>query len=210
MGTTLRRRFVFPAGDVVTGSPLLDRPLDRVLWTLRTGRIGRTGTEGVDAAVFGFPRSGNTMLAAWLQAVARPGVRVHDGRVTHSALDVLRFTQAGIPIVIPVRNPMDACASFLVRQGRPEDARHGARLLDAYGAWYRMTRRSLASPMVTAMAFEAVTDDPALLAQWTPVVPLLEHDAVAAHAPEVFVEDLRHDLADVVGQGVEQDGVPAP
>lgn len=209
MDTAIRRRFAYPAGDIVTGQPRVDRAIDHALWAVRHGRLWRPALGRIDAAVFGFPRSGNTVFAAWLQEVACEGVRIHDGRVTHSALDVHRFAEAAIPVLIPTRPPVDVCASFLVRQGRPTDERLGARLLAAYDAWFAMAQRTLASPHVMAVSFDAITQEPSLVTQWTPMAPLLDADAIAQHTPERFVEQLRQDLGDVIGQGVEQDGVPA-
>lgn len=209
MPSTLRRRFDYPSGDIVTGRPTIDRALDRVLRGVRrVPRPAAPSTRG-DAAVFGFPRSGNTMLAAWLQAAVQPGIVIHDGRATHSALDLLRFAETGMPVVIPVRPPMDTCASFLVRHGRPEDSALGARLVEAYAAWYRMARHALGHSNAVVMPFRTTTQEPEALAAWAPIGRLLDAGAISRLRPDAFVEELRHDLAGVIGQGTSENGVPS-
>lgn len=209
MALAVRRRYVYPSCDLVTGKPRWDRALDSVLRIARRSPQPEKPGARADAAVFGFPRSGNTMLAAWLQSVARPDVVIHDGRATHSALDLLRFAETGMPVVIPVRGPMETNASFLVRHGRPDDVSLGRDLVEAYAAWYRMARHALDLPNVIVTPFPTTTREPAAVASWAPMGRLLDAAAIERVRLESFVEELRHDLAGVIGQGTEENGVPS-
>lgn len=92
---------------------------------LRMARRRNTGKMLVDPAtdlmVEGFPRSGNTFLVAWL-ARTNPSVRVASH--LHSRAHVRMALRHGIPVVVMLRDPLEALASEMVRRrGRGEKTR---------------------------------------------------------------------------------------
>jgi hypothetical protein len=208
----VRRRFVWPADDLVTTNLRLDDLLDRAL--ARVG--GRTSQLGIDdldpntsVAVLGFPRSANTLLSSWLAMVVRPGVVVVGGRHSHSVLDLYRLTKAGVAVIVPVREPVDACASMMVRKGQPESEGAGRDLLRAYAGWHAAALPFLASDLVTLATFHQITTAPHSVVDGDPLAGLVNQDAVNAHELDDVVERTRASLASVPGQGQPENGIPS-
>jgi hypothetical protein len=185
--------------------------IDRGLAALRSTRPGihLDADPASSIAVVGFPRSANTLLAHWLTMVARPGVSVIGGRLSHSVLDLRRIVDSGIPVVIPVREPVDACASMMTRKGLSDSPGYARRLLRAYVAWHRAAGQVLGTAGVTVAPFGLVTTEPWLLAD-RPLLRELVDVAAPGHRDMTHVvERTREAIADVVGQGLPEDGVPA-
>lgn len=208
----LRRRYVWPADDLVTNIVPMDKAIDVALWWV-PGHRPKLRLDQLDPkatiSVLGFPRSANSLLTVWFSKVAKPDVTVLDGRNSHSALDVWRQVDAGIPVVIPVRTPVDACASMLVRQARHESARDARDMLRAYTAWHSMVGRLLDRPNVVVATFEQVTTNVTLLARRRAIQPLVDPEAVARLDDEALLTSAREELSSVVGQGLPKDGIPA-
>lgn len=208
----VRRRFVYPSADLVSLSPRVDTSLDRLLAPFHPTRVRRQqGSAASDSrvVVLGFPRSGNTFLAAWLGEVVQPGVTVVDGRSTHSALDLYRYARAGVPVLVPARGPVETCASMMVRAGRFDQPEYGRDMLRAYTAWYRAAEHAMPFESTAVITFEQIIDKPAVVANAGPIADLV--DASIAH--EVDLDDvaakLRRSLSGVPGQGSDQDGIEA-
>ena len=206
----IRRRFRYPCADLVTLNPRIDLTLDAALH-----RLGATPhrplLEASDPrrtiAVIGFPRSGNTFVSKWLEWVAEPGTTVIDGRLTHSALDGHRLTKAGAAVVIPVREPVSTCASWLVRSDAYGSVDAARRTLRSYTAWYRAMAPAVRPPNVLVVDFEALTTDLSMLSHWQRLEGLVRPETASA-LPD-FEEWLVDHLSDVPGQGMPEAGVPA-
>lgn len=155
----------------------------------------------------GYPRSGNTFLVGWLTFISRGRIQVLDGRLSHSAIDLHRFARTGRPVLVPVRDPEDTIASFMVRANRTEDRDFAQRALLAYDGWYRSIRRSLKLPTVFLIPFEAIKTDLRAVANLFDPSLVNTHRLKAGH--EVVVDWLRGELSEIEGQGRPQRGVPA-
>ena len=203
---------MWPADDLVTMRPQADLVLDRLLAGLRGNRpsIAIGQNESLSSiAVLGFPRSANTLLTTWLTTVVKPGVTVLDGRFSHSSLDLHRVTDAGIPVVVPVRAPVDACASMMVRKDLQDSASYGREILRSYAAWHRLARGALDCACITVAMFADITTDPASIVRDTALAELVDLEVVARMDMEALVERTRSSLAGVIGQGLPEDGIAA-
>ena len=206
----IRRRFTYPCADLVTLNPRIDLAIDTTLH-----RLGATPHRPVltasdpsrTIAVIGFPRSGNTFAAKWLEWVAEPGTTVLDGRLTHSALDGHRLAKAGAAVVIPVREPVSTCASWLVRSNAYDSLDAARRTLRSYTAWYRVKTSAVRPPNVLVVDFEALTTDLSPITHWQRLEGLVRPET-ASSLPD-FEEWLVDHLSDVPGQGLPEEGVPA-
>lgn len=207
---TLRSRFTYPANDLLTGNARLDLALDTASANLlhRERTLVASPPPESTIAVIGFPRSGNTTLTHWLQRFALPGIRVIDGRQRHSALELHYYARDGVPVLVPSRNPLDACASWMVRQGRGDDASFARRTLRAYTVWHQVARPALRLPSVTVAPFRVITDDPWTVAGWDRLNGLLDAETASAVHPDQFIEELRELLEAQDGQGAGAGDVP--
>jgi len=85
-------------------------PYARLRYRGRTDELVAPDTEIV---IEGFPRSGNTFATmAFLMAQDRP---VKIGHHTHAAGHVARAAKLAIPTLVVVREPVDSCASNMLR-----------------------------------------------------------------------------------------------
>ena len=208
----VRRRYTFPSADLVTLNASIDQLIDDVFALAHRGRVNlkRQLEEGrTNIIVLGFPRSGNTFLIAWLREAVPPAVNVVDGRSTHSALDIHRIAGAGLTVVIPARPPIDACASMMLRSGRFDQIDYAETMLRAYRAWYITAEQALVHDSVSVITFEQIIEEPWVLAAAEPIAHLLDPEEASSVNLDQLVDQLRASLADVFGQGSDQDGVEA-
>ena len=208
----VRRRYTFPSADLVTLNASIDLLVDDVFDFARRGRVDlkrERDEHRPNITVLGFPRSGNTFLAAWLREVVSHTVNVVDGRLTHSALDVHRTAREGLALVIPTRPPIDACASMMLRSGRFDQIDYAEAMLRAYGAWYFTAEQALVHDSVSVITFEQIIEEPWVLAAAEPIAHLLDPEKASSVNLDQLVDQLRASLADVFGQGSDQDGVEA-
>ena len=158
--------------------------------------------------VLGFPRSGNTFLTAWLNQVKKPQTRVIDGKVSHSALDVIRCANAGVTTLIPVREPVDTCASWLVRINQPDSQSQAIKTLKAYTAWYQTAGTQLARSSIILVPFDVFVKNPLFVTTIPEIDQFLDPVKYRSINLNEFTRDLRSALSDVHGQGLPIDGVP--
>jgi hypothetical protein len=196
----------------VTLNPGIDLFIDRVVAPAHRNRVrlGRQVEKLRDnIIILGFPRSGNTFLAAWLREVVRPSVNVVDGRSTHSALDVHRSARAGIPVIIPARPPIETCASMMLRGGKFDRSEYAEAMLRAYRAWYATAEQALVHDSVSVITFEQIIEEPWVIATAEPVAHLIDPMIASSVKLDQLATQLRASLADVPGQGSDQGGVEA-
>ena len=163
---SVRNGYVYPAGNLVTGSSHFDRAIDPVSLRLRgksTEIPIRHLNPETDLVVPGFPRSGNTFLTDLLNQVKKPQTRVIDGKVSHRASDVIRCAKSGVTTLIPVREPVDTCASWMVRTNQPHSQSQAIKTLKAYTAWYQTAATQLARDSVMTVPFEDIVKNPLFL-----------------------------------------------
>ena len=207
-----RRRFVYPSADIVTLNPHVDAALDRLAAPFHPTRVRRlhgAAGSGSRVVVLGFPRSGNTFLAAWLAEVVRPGVTVVDGRSTHSALDLHRYARAGVPVIIPARPPLETCASMMLRAGKFDHRDYAREMLRAYSGWYQVAEHSMACESATVITFEQIIEKPSVATEAGPIADLVDQSIARKLDLGEVAAKLRRSLAGVPGQGSDQDGVEA-
>jgi hypothetical protein len=207
---SVRRRFFYPCADIVTEFPGFDRALDRLASV--AGANPARPTLDVDDPVrtvvaLGFPRSGNTLLTYWLRWSAAVSTTVLDGRLTHSALDVHRLAATGAAVIIPVRNPLDTAASWMVRANDYASIDFAARTLRSHAAWSRMVAKAAARHDVLMVDFETLIADPSIVGTWQRLDGLLTSDSSGEGSE--FESWMRSELEDVPGQGLPEGGTPA-
>ena len=114
--------------------------------------------DRTDVVVEGFPGSGNTWVRESL-LVARPGLRVASH--VHEAAQVRAAVARGLPVLLLVRDPVDAVTSMLgrrVTRGPDEWLRRST-------AFHRAVR-PLAGRLLVVGFERATADLPAVLAEW--------------------------------------------
>ena len=208
----VRRRYAYPCADIVTLSPTIDLLIDGLVAPGHRGRVRlarQVDKHRPNVIVLGFPRSGNTFLTAWLKEVVSPSVNVVDGRSTHSALDVHRSARASVPVIIPARPPIDTCASMMLRAGKFDQVDYARLMLRAYRAWYMTAMQALGHESVAVITFEQIIEQPAVITEMTPVAGLINADIASSVSLDDVAMRLRASLAEVPGQGSDQDGVEA-
>ena len=208
----IRRRYFYPSADLVTLNPSIDLLLDGVLAFAHRSRVElkwQLDERRANIIILGFPRSGNTFLTAWLKEVARSSVNVVDGRSTHSALDVHRTARAGLAVVIPGQPPIDTCASMMLRSGSYDQIDYAKAMLRAYRAWHITAEQALVHDSVCVITFEQIIEETWVLAAAEPVAHLIDPKNSSSVKLDQLATQLRASLADVPGQGSDQDGVEA-
>lgn len=208
----VRRCYAYPCADLVTLSPSIDLFIDNLVAPGHRGRVRlvrQMDERRANIIVLGFPRSGNTFLTAWLREVVGPLVNVVDGRSTHSALDVHRSARAGYPVVVPTRPPIDTCASMMLRAGKFDQRDYAEQMLRAYRAWYVTVEQALGHESVAVITFDQVIEQPAVIAAMAPVANLIDSGLASSVSLDDVATRLRVSLAEIPGQGSDQDGVEA-
>ena len=88
----------------------------RGLWRIHTTyrKLNeRISVPETDLCVEGFPRSGNTFFVCLLETANPSGKYAHH---THNILNIQRAIKYNIPILVPIRNPLDAIVSSIMRR----------------------------------------------------------------------------------------------
>jgi len=152
------RRGVFPSDALVTGVAPVDIWLDSLSSKTRRAPSLRQRVEcDFDVVVSGYPRSGNSFVAAALQRGTAGRLRI--GSREHSPLISPIASGAGVPVIIPVREPVGTLASWLVF--RASQGSHDR--IDAYLAsfrdWYRFVHRYRDPRTSVVVAFDDFTRD---------------------------------------------------
>ena len=207
---TIRTRFQYPSADIVTKNPAFDRTLDRAIRQISRRKSPFPTSHHLssfDVAVLGYPRSGNTFLIGWLQYVTAEQLRVLDGRLTHSAIDLMTMDRAGLSTLIPARNPVDTVASLMVRANQHQSAAFARDALRSFEAWYAVAGKLLGRPTISVVSFETISTD------LRPVASMFSSTAVLADRANAGNEPAKAWLEEKVkneaGQGLALEGVPA-
>jgi len=142
---TRRRVSPFVIHLAATATPWVD-----VAYCAGRGLLAARPGPHTELVIEGFPRSANTYArAAFLDA--NPGVVIASH--LHSARSVRRAVRLDLPVIVLVRDPMDAVASLMVRDRRV----HPWSALKAYERFYRTVVRF--RDRVVVARFSDVTDD---------------------------------------------------
>ena len=87
----------------------------RMVYGLLQPKIRGLGVgRSTDLVIEGFPRSANTYAVAAFRCANGPDVVVADH--LHAASSVKRAARRGVPVIVLIRDPLDACASLIQRQ----------------------------------------------------------------------------------------------
>lgn len=81
---------------------------------MRPSRRNRLATRRSTIVIEGFPRSGNTYAVAAF-VTANPGT-AHIARHLHAPAHVDRAVRYGLPTLVLIRHPVEACSSYLIRR----------------------------------------------------------------------------------------------
>lgn len=107
-------------------------------------------------AVIGFPRTGTTFLQyAIEQQSGKPGSVFK----THEPLSIRSIAGFQIPVLVPIRNPIDTCISWSYYNHDEPTQRMALHRLATYLAWHRILERKLALPGVHLVGFDSFTHD---------------------------------------------------
>jgi hypothetical protein len=204
----LRRRYPYPSDPIVTGIPSVDRRID-ALSARMTGATPRLAdrTPGT-IVVCGYPRSGNVFAAEYLRLALPEGAHVISNR--HSPLKIQTAAEARVPVIIPVREPRAAVASWMVYVDAPNTVARAKRYLNGYSAWHRFAFRVRCEELSRIMPFATVTDSPESIADWAPIKALYPE-----HASDVQSAAIVSRIQDAAANGfvanpATQQSVPHP
>jgi hypothetical protein len=94
---------------------LCSRPVTMRGYALLQPKVrGGVVNDRTDLVLEGFPRSANTYALAAFRRTNGPGPVVASH--LHTAVSVVEGVRRGLPVVVVVRDPVDACASMIQRQ----------------------------------------------------------------------------------------------
>lgn len=113
--------------------------------------------DGVRFAVVAFPRTGSTFL---MSTVAVAGQDPETVRHTHNVFAIKRFLDAGIHVLVPVRNPLDTALSWSIYNGDDAHCLLLRSRFAAYTAWYRQALRYAGHPNLHFVDFDTFTVEP--------------------------------------------------
>lgn len=74
----------------------------------------KIATENVDIVIDGYPRSGNTFAAVAMQLSQKSEIKI--AHHYHTNGQITRGINLGKPVVLLIRNPVDAVASYCIRE----------------------------------------------------------------------------------------------
>jgi hypothetical protein len=158
--------------------------------------------------VCGYPRSGNTFVAGYLRAALPEQSDVLSNR--HSPIKVQLAADLGVPVVIPVREPLSAVSSWMLYLGDPLTLRQAKRQLLGYRAWhaYVLKVRSLERSLL--VSFDQAISAPECMLGWAPIQYLNPLRARSIDIDEVIAR-IEHDArAGAVRDPATQQSVPHP
>ncbi|MBK9738975.1 MAG: hypothetical protein IPO93_05600 [Actinobacteria bacterium] len=142
--------------------------------------------EMADVAVVGFPRSGTTFMQSAISVLLDSPTACWKN---HDPFTIRTFVDAGTPVLVPVREPLDAVVSLcLYHQDEPSAARMRQRIA-MYTAWHREVSRQLDSPLATVVDFVHFSLDPA-----DALTRVLGHKVPALDPALMSVEQLARDI----------------
>lgn len=105
----LIQRAKFEIRRLVSSHPRLFLPFVR----RRAAYAGKVVGDNTEIVLEGFPRSGNTFaLVAFEMAQDRD---VHVAHHLHAPAQIIEGVRLGLPVVLLIRNPIDAVSSFVIR-----------------------------------------------------------------------------------------------
>jgi hypothetical protein len=115
-----------------------------------------TCTRETEIVIEGYPRSANTY--AWAAFWISNGRRIRVAHHNHAAVSVKLGVKLGIPVVVLVRDPVDAVSSWLLRRPRLSAAAAIHSYVRFYSSVARVIDRVVVAPFETVVTdFGAVT-----------------------------------------------------
>lgn len=193
----------FGLRTLLAGHPRLYLPLAR--WKYRSSDGAQAVGRDTDVVIEGFPRSANTFaVVAFRLAQDRPFRIAHH---LHAPAQVLQGVRYGIPVLVLIRDPVDAVRSFILR--KPEIGPRQA--FRTYIDFYRRCTSVL--DHVCIAPFEQVTRDFGEVIGWanakfrTAFTPF-DHSRQAVERVYAVIEDMNRTK---FGDGaVQESGVARP
>ena len=105
------RRAAYEAGTIVAQHPLVALPVARI-----RGH-GVVLDPRTDVVIEGYPRSGNSFAVAAFQHAQPHAIRV--AHHTHTPAQIVAATRKGIPTLVLIRDPEEACLEFVTGKSFP-------------------------------------------------------------------------------------------
>lgn len=134
--------------------------------------------------VCGFPRTGTTFL---LKAA---NVYLGDSSSAwknHDPYAIRDFSARGIPVLLSLRDPLDAALSWAIYHGDAPSVEAITHRLDLFTAWHRIARREVRGARVVAADFDVFTRDPA------PLIASVVTDVLLQESPATISEEVARD-----------------
>jgi hypothetical protein len=204
----LRQRYPYPADSIVTGAPFIDRAIDAASARL-TGNGSRLDAHALPTLVVcGYPRSGNTFVAEYLRTALPEHAEVLSNR--HSPIKVQMAADLGVPVVVPVREPLAAVASWMLYLGESLELARAKRHLLGYRAWHGFVMKVRSPELSLVVPFDEAVATPDSLLGWAPIHRLNPVRAMIIDVDGV-VARIAHDARDgAVRDPATQQSVPHP
>jgi hypothetical protein len=204
----LRQRYPYPADSIVTGLPFIDRTIDASSARLM-GNGSRLDVRALPSLVVcGYPRSGNTFVAEYLRTALPEHSEVLSNR--HSPIKVQMAAELAVPVVIPLREPLAAVASWMLYLGEPLELARAKRHLLGYRAWHAFVLKVRSRALSVVVPFDQAVAAPDSLLGWAPIQRLNPVRAQNIDVDDV-VARIAHDAQDgAVGDPATQQSVPHP
>lgn len=113
---------------------------------------GRICGRKTDLVIEGYPRSGNTFTVDMIRILQKTPPRIKLAHHSHSASNVRLGILLEKPVLIPLRQPIDAIVSLSIFSGRPLDT-----CAARYARFHRWVERHKKSVIIAS--FETITND---------------------------------------------------
>jgi hypothetical protein len=188
--------------------PFIDRTIDAASARLM-GNGSRLDARALPSLVVcGYPRSGNTFVAEYLRTALPEHAEVLSNR--HSPIKVQVAAELGVPVVIPVREPLPAVASWMLYMGEPLELARAKRHLLGYRSWHEYVMKVRSRELSLVVPFEKAVTSPASILGWAPIQRL--NPVLAQHIDvDGVVSRIENDAQDgAVLDPVTQQSVPHP
>jgi hypothetical protein len=107
-------------------------------------------------AIIGYPRTGTTFLQFAMEQET-----LFHGNVfkNHDPFSIRYLSSLGMPVLVPLRNPVDTCISWSFYNQDPVNRKSAVRRLASYIAWHRVAQRKVTLENVYPIRFEDFTRD---------------------------------------------------
>ena len=187
------RRGIFPTDSLVTGQASLDLFLESASARIRKVPSIRDEIVKHDVVVTGYPRSGNSFLAKTLKCASN---QVSVGERQHSPLAVPLGATEAVPIVIPIREPIETISSWVLFRGASWSLASLRKYVRSYTRWYDFVRRNRDPEMSVVIPFNEFTGEPSNVLRRPLIRDVVQPENVDLSPEEILVELRQQEVAE--------------